>query len=56
MPAALEAGPKDCTGSKEEEVNVFANEGVKNVEVKRYQFPRGTSGNRLGKRTNVGKG
>lgn len=56
MPAALEPGPKGCTGSKEEEVNIFANEGVKNVEVKRYPFPRGTSGNRLGKGTNMGKG
>lgn len=56
MHTALEAGPECFTGSKEEEVNIFANEGVKNVEVKRWQFPRCVSGNRLGKGTNMGKG
>lgn len=31
MRAVLEAGPERFTGSKEEEGNIFANEGVKNV-------------------------
>lgn len=31
MCAELEAGPERFTGSKEEEVNILANEGVKNV-------------------------
>ena len=54
--AALEACPECFTGSKEEEVNIFANKGVKNACVKRWQFFGCTRRNRLGQETSMGKG
>lgn len=52
----MEAGPERLTRSKEEGVNIFANEGVENASLKKWQFTRSTRRDLMGKGTGVGKG